>query len=186
MMKRNSNVKRITITALFTAVIFITTSFIKFPIAFGYVHLGDVFIMLASFMLPPFYAVIAAAIGSMFADLLAGFVIYMPITFFAKGVMALIVSVIFYKKNTLPRFLLGALVSSVVMVLSYFVFEGFVYGWAPAIANLPMQFIQPAVAIIVGGIMIFALKKAPFILHLRDEIAPKAHQKSSVNGEKGV
>lgn len=186
-MTRNNRIKQITTTALFTAVIFITTSFVKFPIALGYVHLGDLFIMLASFMLPPFFAVVSAIVGSVFADLLAGFVIYMPITLLAKGLMALIASLLFYKKTTLVRYILGSVISSIVMVLCYFIFEGFVYGWAPAVANLPMQFVQPAVAIVLGGIMIFAFKKAPVIMRLKDDISQntlKRVPKSDKTGDK--
>lgn len=186
-MTRKSMIKQLTITALFTAVIFVATSFIKFPIALGYIHLGDVFIMLASFMLPPFYAVISAVVGSVLADLLAGFAIYMPITFLAKGLMALIASLFFYKKTTLLKYILGSVLSSIAMVVCYFIFEGFVYGWAPAVANLPMQFVQPAVAILVGGAMIFSFKKIPFIMRLKDDISqirPKRVPKDDKTGDK--
>lgn len=172
-MKDLTHVKRITITALFTAVIFVTTSFIKFPITLGYVHVGDVFILLGSYMLPLPFAILSASIGSMLADLLAGYVIYMPITFVAKGLMALVASLLFYKKASLLRYVIGALVSSLVMVVCYFVFEGFVYGWGMAVANLPMQFIQPAIAVSIAGIMIFAFKKVPYVNRLKEEIAIK-------------
>ena len=171
--------KRITITALFTAIIFVTTSFIKFPISLGYVHVGDVFILLGSFMLPLPFIVLASAIGSMLADLLAGYVIYMPITFLAKGLMALIASLLFYKKTTILRYVIGALVSSLVMVCCYFVFEGFVYGWGMAIANLPMQFIQPAIAIVLGGIMIVSCNRISYFNNLKDEIMLKPRSKVS-------
>lgn len=172
-MKGITYVKRITLTALFTAVIFVTTSFIKFPITLGYVHVGDVFILLASYILPLPFAVISASIGSMLADLLAGYVIYMPITFVAKGLMALIASLFFYKETKVARYVIGALVSSLVMVICYFIFEGFVYGWGMAIANLPMQFIQPAIAIVLGGVMTFTFNKIPFFVNVKKEIALK-------------
>lgn len=184
-MKNSDKIRLITITSLFTTIVFITTSFVKIPLALGYIHIGDVFIMLSSFMLPPFFAVVSAVIGSVFADLLAGFAIYMPITLLAKGLMALIASLMFYKKTTILRFLLGGILGSIVMVASYFVFEGFVYGWAPAIANLPMQFIQPAVAIVVGGIIIFAIRKLPMVSDFKSKISQKSHQKAPKDTQNG-
>ncbi len=172
-MDRNSKIKCITATALFTALIFLSTAFIKFPITLGYVHVGDVFILLSSFMLPPVFSVIASALGSMFADILAGYVIYAPITLFAKGLMALVASMFFYKKVNVVRFLLGAIIGSIVMVASYFVFEGIMYGWEMAIVNLPMQFVQPAIAIVIGGSMIFAFVKTPYMVKLKDDITIK-------------
>lgn len=186
-MRNVSKIKGITVTALFTAIIFVTTSFVKFPIALGYVHVGDVFILLGCFMLSPVYAVIAAAIGSMFADLLAGFAIYMPVTFFAKGLMALIASLIYYKKTDIIRFISGAIASSIVMVACYFVFEGFIYGWGLAAANLPMQFIQPGVAVAIGGAMIFTFKKVPYFMSLKENIAINTRKrvpKTTKNGLK--
>ena len=166
-MDKNSKIKCITATALFTALIFLSTAFIKFPITLGYVHVGDVFILLSSFMLPPVFSVIASALGSMFADILAG------ITLFAKGLMALVASMFFYKKVNVVRFLLGAIVGSIVMVASYFVFEGIMYGWEMAVINLPMQFVQPAIAIVIGGAMIFAFVKTPYMVKLKDDITIK-------------
>ncbi len=182
-MKNSIHIKRITTTALFTAIIFVTTSFIKFPISLGYVHVGDVFILLGSFMLPPVFSVLASAIGSMLADLLAGYVIYMPITFLAKGLMALVASLLFYKKTNLIRYVVGSFVSSVLMVACYFVFEGFVYGWGMAVANLPMQFIQPAIAIVLGGTLIFAFKKVPYFCKLKEEILIKPRSGVPKKGE---
>lgn len=172
-MKERLNVKRLTVTALFTAVIFVATAFIKFPISLGYVHLGDAFIFLGSFILPPLYSVIASIIGSVLADLMAGYVIYAPVTLLAKGLMAVIASMLFYKNTNVVRFMFGTILSSISMVLIYFIFEGIFYGWGLAVANLPMQFIQPGIAIVVSGAIIFSLGKIPYVLKIKEDIATK-------------
>ena len=62
-----------TTTALFAALICVTTAYI-FHIPFGtnggYVHIGDTLIYLAAAILPAPYAMIAGALGGAFADLL--------------------------------------------------------------------------------------------------------------------
>ncbi len=184
-MKSSIRIKRIALTGLFTALIFVSTCFVKIPITLGYIHFGDVFIILAGFMLSPFCAVCAATVGSVLADLLSGFVIYIPVTFFVKGVMALIVSLAYYKKTTVARFILGAVFSSVIMILSYFIFECFIYGFELATINLPMQFLQSLVAVTVGGVMIFSLKRVPLILRVKDELFTNTSKKAPKNREKG-
>lgn len=133
--------------ALFTCLIFLATSFIKIPIPLGYIHAGDIIIFVACYFLKPKYAAVACGIGSMFADLMAGFALYMPITLVVKGLMALIASAIIYKKTDLYRLFTGYTFAGLFMVCGYYVFEGFIYGWAPATANIPFGLIQPAVGI---------------------------------------
>ena len=184
-MKERINVKRITITALFTAVIFVTTAFVKFPIALGYFHVGDAFILLGSFILPPFYSVIASIIGSVLADVMAGYFIYAPATLIAKGIMAMVASLFFYKKTTVLRFLLGAIISSLIMVLVYFIFEGIFYGWGLAVSNLPMQFVQPGIALVLSGAIILSLGKVGYIIKIKGDISTKNAKQVPQNAKNG-
>lgn len=176
-MKTRTHIKRLTLTALFTALIFLSTAFIKFPVTLGYVHVGDVFILLASFALPPVFSILSAGVGSALADLLAGYVIYAPVTFVVKGVMALIFSLFIYNKSNLARVLLSVLLGSIMMVVSYFIFEGIVYGWGLALSNIPLQLIQPLVTIILGTAIVLSLGKINFVVRLKTEIALKSHYK---------
>lgn len=174
-----SKVKIVSSAALFTALIMVATAYVKMPIAVGYVHAGDVFIVLGAFMLPVPVAAGVAALGSMLADLLSGYVMYMPVTFVAKGLMSLIFSLFFYKKFNLLRVVVGAAIGSVVMVAAYFAFESFYYGLPVATANLPAQFIQPANAVPVGSLISYALSKIGYINNLKTEIALKKPKKNS-------
>ena len=65
-----STTQRLVFTALFTALITISTMFIRIPLPLGYVNLGDAFIFLAVFLLGPVYGTFAGALGSGLADLL--------------------------------------------------------------------------------------------------------------------
>ena len=69
MIMRNNNVKYLTLTAVYAAVIYIFTAYLHIPHWTGYVHVGDGVLYLASSMLPPWYAAAAGAIGAGAADI---------------------------------------------------------------------------------------------------------------------
>jgi len=154
-------------TAIFAALIFLATAFIKIPIAYGYIHAGDIFIFVACYFCKPKYAAISVGIGSMFADLMAGFVVFMPATLVIKAAMALIAGLIMYKKPTILRMAAGFFAAGLFMLFGYWVFEGFLYGWLPATLNLPLALIQPAVGIAVATPMVLFFKKVPQINQFR-------------------
>lgn len=158
-------VKDIVIIALFASMTFVTTAFVKVPIAYGYIHAGDIFIFTSCFFLKPKYAAVSAGVGSMFADLTAGalYVIYMPVTLVVKAGMAFIAGMIMGRKTTLVRMLISFIPSALFMLAGYFVFEGFYYGWAAAVANIPLSLIQPAVGIAVAIPLILIFKRTPAI-----------------------
>ena len=72
-MKRISN-QKLTITALFAAIICVTTMFIKIPIPAtnGYIHPGDGFVILSGAVLGPLAGAVASGIGGAAADLFGG------------------------------------------------------------------------------------------------------------------
>ena len=87
-----TNVKKMTFSALFAAVIFVATAYLpRIPIGgLGYVHLGDAFIYIAACFLPFPYAPVAAGIGGAFADIVTGYTFYAPFTFAVKFCLALV------------------------------------------------------------------------------------------------
>lgn len=126
----------IALSGILAAIIFIATYLFKIPMPTGYVHLGDGFILLSAAMLG-WPAVLAAGLGSMLADLLAGYTLYMLPTFLIKGVMAAI-AVIASRKETTIRQILFMLLAELFMVAGYFVTEWLIlgYGWAAATSGL--------------------------------------------------
>ena len=177
----NIHLKTMSLTALFAALILVSTAYAKIPIGFGYVHVGDIFIMTGAFFLPPVYAVLSAATGSMLADLIAGYVIYMPVTFFVKGLMALVCGLFYYKKFKFLRLLLGTLTASAVMLAGYFVFEGFYYGWAGAVGNIPLSLLQPAVSVPAAVALTLALSKISYLNELKKEMQPLPKKQTKEN-----
>ena len=154
----NSKTRKIVLTAMFAALCCVATMIIKIPSPLkGYLNLGDCIVLLSGFMLSPLYGFLAAGIGSALADLFAGYVIYAPATFVIKGVMALIA---FYgfkllnsKAGATPSRIISGIVAEIVMVLGYFVFEGFMYGFIESAVNIPANAVQGVAGIIIGVIL---------------------------------
>lgn len=70
----NQNIKKLVVAALLTAMTCIATMIIKFPTpTFGYIHLGDGFVLLCGVVLGPVGGALAAGIGSMFSDIFSGY-----------------------------------------------------------------------------------------------------------------
>ena len=70
----NQNIKKLVVAALLTARTGIATMIIKFPTpTFGYIHLGDGFVLLCGVVLGPVGGALAAGIGSMFSDIFSGY-----------------------------------------------------------------------------------------------------------------
>lgn len=160
--------QRIVISSLFASLICVATMLIKIPSPLkGYINLGDGFVLLAAWILPLPYGLIAAGLGSALADLFSGYVVYAPATFVIKALMA-VVAYLCYRlferrlKSLFSRALSG-LLSETVMILGYFLFEGLLYGFAPSMVNIPANAVQGVAGIIIGVVMIMFFEKQNII-----------------------
>ena len=155
--------QKIVFTSLLTALACVTTMAVKIPTPLGgYVNLGDAIVFMAAALLSPLYAVFAAGVGSALADLFSGYVIYAPATFVIKGLMALIAYFIikaFHGKKALLAEAIGAALAALWMVLGYYVFEGFLYGFGASLVNIPANAIQGAVGAVLGVVLVNLVKK---------------------------
>ncbi len=154
-----SNTKRLIISAMFAAMVCVATLVIKFQIALGgYVNLGDCMVLLAGWMLPPGAALLAAGIGSAAADAILGYAVYIPATFFIKGLMAAIAGGVFklLSKRTKPVVArtASALCAEVWMILGYYLFDGILYGFIPALATLYGSLIQGVAGLVLGVVVV--------------------------------
>ena len=76
--------------AVFAALTFVATFAVKIQTpTFGYIHMGDCFVLLSGLILGKTSGALAAAVGSALSDLLAGYVIWVPGTFIIKFFVAL-------------------------------------------------------------------------------------------------
>lgn len=130
-------IRRLTLTALFAALICVMTFVVHIPLgAGGYVHLGDGFIYLAAAFLPTPYAMAAAGVGAALADLFAGYPLYMPFTLVIK---ALMVPVFTAKKPSVvcSRNIGGSIAAGVICTAGYYLTDVLLYGsWVAPLASL--------------------------------------------------
>ena len=152
--------KKLVTAALFAALACVATMIIKFPSPLkGYLNIGDCIVLLCGWMLSPVYGFVAAGLGSGLADLLSGYLVYAPATFIIKGLMALIACYTFKLIRKSARIVSGIL-AEIIMVLGYYVFEGFMYGFIASAVNIPANAIQGIVGLILGTILIKAFEKS--------------------------
>lgn len=160
--------KKLIFSALMAALVCVATWLVKLPMPLGYIHLGDAPVILAAFLLSPWYGFLAAGIGSCMADLFAGYAIYAPVTFLIKGCMVLVVRGILslwkkkQSKKQLPAQIVAAVSAELLMIFGYFLFEGFLYEFGAAATAIPFNAIQGAAGAILGLILVHALKKSRF------------------------
>lgn len=160
---------KIVMAALISALCCVATMIIKIPSPLkGYINLGDCVVLLAGWLLPATYGFLAAGLGSALADVFSGYVIYAPATFVIKGVMAIVAYYGFRWLNkklpgTVSRIVSGAL-AEVIMILGYFIFEGFMYGWAASLVNIPANAVQGIAGILIGFVLAKAFEKADIIV----------------------
>ena len=165
----NSKTKKLVMASLLAALCCVATMIIKIPSPLkGYLNLGDCVVLLSGWLLSPAYGFAAAGIGSALADVFSGYVTYAPATFIIKGLMALIAyfgfKILQNKIGNLPSRIISGIVAEAIMVLGYFVFEGFLYGFIPSIANIPANAVQGVAGIIIGTILIKVFEKSKIMM----------------------
>ena len=147
---------RIALSGMMAALIFVATYFVKLPMAMtnGYVHLGDGFILLAASMLG-WAAVPAAAVGSMLADLMGGYAMYLLPTFLIKGAVAAVAVLALKTKHEWLK-VLGLIAAEAVMVGGYFLAEWLVlgYGLVAATASVLGNTLQGLSGVVIGLLLI--------------------------------
>lgn len=154
--KQQSKTQLLTTSALFAALVCITTAYI-FHIPFGanggYIHLGDTLIYLAASLLPTPYAVLAAGIGGAMADLLTA-PVWAPATFIIKMLIALP----FTNKGSkiiCARNIVAIFVASIITCTGYAIAEMIIYGseamlFVSLVANLTQAFGSAIVYFFIG------------------------------------
>ena len=161
----HTKIKNLAIAALMAALACVATMIIKIPSPMkGYLNLGDCVVLLSGWILSPGYGFLSAGLGSALADVFSGYATYAPATFVIKGAMALIAfacaKLMTKKIGVFPAQLIGGVLAEIAMVLGYFVFEGFLYGFAPSAVNIPANAAQGVAGIIIGLLLIKILERA--------------------------
>lgn len=162
--------KRIAFSAIFCALIFVATAFIKVPVAIGYFNLGDAFLLISAVCCGPFGGAIGGMIGCALADVIGGYAVYAPFTLVVKGVEGLICGLLFLmiKRNEKGYFLrtfVAFIVSLLWMVAGYFITNWILYGIGEAVSvGLPCDFLQAGMSLVVASLIFTALANIPYVV----------------------
>ena len=123
------NIRKLVLAALLAALTAVATMIIRIPTPTqGYIHLGDGMVLICGILLGPGLGALAAGIGSMMADLIGGYMAWVPGTFAIKALTALLGGWLYHRMagkgmNTITRVVLCGIPAEIVMVLGYFVYE---------------------------------------------------------------
>ena len=158
-------VRQLALGGVMAALIFVMTYVPKIPVPVtgGYVHLGDGMIFLAVMLLGP-VGIAASAVGSALADLVGGYMAYLPATLVIKGVMALIAWALIHKDNWL-RSVLAFTLAECAMVAGYFAFESLLYGLPAALGAVLPNVMQGLAGVIVGLLCRTLVPRLTAIIH---------------------
>lgn len=159
---RKKSLIKITYTAIFTAVILLSTLLIKFSTGLGegYIHFGDCFIYLTACLLPFPYCIIAGALGGALADILGSFAIWSIPTLVIKSLIALPFALV-CKKNNSNKILnkktaIMPIISGIISILGYFVAECILY----SVASATLSIIGNSIQAVASGILFYILATA--------------------------
>ena len=160
-----TNTQKIVTASMLAALCCVATMIIKIPSPLkGYLNLGDCVVLLSGWLLSPIYGFMAAGIGSALADVFSGYVLYAPATFAIKGIMAIIAhfcfKVIHHRLGNTPSRIISGTLAEIEMILGYFIFEGFMYGFAPSVVNIPANGVQGIAGLIIGSILVKIFEKS--------------------------
>ena len=167
---KSEHLRKLILSALLAALTCIATIVIQIPTAMqGYINLGDSFVLLCGWLLGPAYGFCAGAIGSAMADLLTGYMQYVPGTFVIKGLIALAAVLLYrvFKKclggRELPALLLSSLAAECIMTAGYFAYAILLMGSvASALTTIPGSLIQGAFGMVLGILLyLFLLRIRP-------------------------
>ena len=177
-MKHNATLK-IVLTAMFAALICVATMLIRVPIPAtgGYANLGDGVILLCAFLMNPICAVIAAGIGSMLADVLAGYMSYAIGTLIIKAGVALIGTAIYNRfgrgesdKKAIAVMLVASVLAEIFMIVGYFAYETVCLGIGMGAAGaIPGNIGQGVVGVIIAVVLTPILTRSRELNNLMDK-----------------
>jgi len=160
--------KKLVLCALYSALTFVATMIIQIKLTpNGYVNLGDCMVITGGIFLGPFYGAISAAIASTLADLISGYIIYVPATLTIKAVMAISAAFLYRHLNIKSGFLsilICSLIAEFIMILGYFTYEISLLGIGAALAGMPVNLLQAAFALICSIVLYKVLSKNKYIM----------------------
>lgn len=150
-----NKVQKLCVSALMTALVCVATMVVQIPIPLGYMHLGNVMILIAGICFGPEIGGIAGGVGSALADFLTGFAVWVIPTLLIKSIMGYAIGRIAWaggrtlSKNKV-RIAAANAAGILIMVAGYTVSGGLIYGSAAAgISQVPGLSMEGVLAVVI-------------------------------------
>jgi uncharacterized membrane protein len=155
------NIRRMTLTALMAALIFVLTTVPRIPVPAtgGYIHLGDAGIAFAACAFGPWVAMAAGGLGTALADLV-GFPQWAVFSLIVHGLQGLAMGVIFRKGLNWLTAVVATVFSIVTIVAGYFVAGVLLESSAVAVLEILPNTIQAVSASLIGLPLYWAVRRA--------------------------
>jgi len=161
---RNLDIRQIVLAGVMIALVAVFTLAIRVPFAptRGYFNLSDVAIFFAGFAFGPWMGLIAGGVGAGIADVVGGYAMFAPLTFFAHGLEGLVAGYIAGRSQGIARMILGWALGAVIMVALYFLGEVFIFkmGIGPAATEMPINIVQVVAGGVVSIPLVLAVRRA--------------------------
>jgi len=170
MKKQQFDIKKLTSSALFAALTCVSTLIVlPYSPAGGYIHFGDCFVLLSGFLLGPLWGGVAAGLGSALTDLFLGYATYIPATFIIKWGVAALASALMrlmtrsHAGAAVAKRAISAVAGECLMIGGYFAYEGMLYGFEGALANIVPNIIQATSGIVFASLFMIPMTKIGYI-----------------------
>jgi uncharacterized membrane protein len=155
------DIRRITLTALMAALIFVLTWIPRFPLftTGGYIHLGDAGITFAAAAFGPWVAAVAGGLGTALADLV-GYPQWAVFSFIVHGLQGIVLGLILRRGLTWVTAVLGTLASVAIVAVGYFLAGAILQGVAVSLTEVPFNVLQALSGSVVGLPLYWAVQHA--------------------------
>lgn len=157
------------LAGMLAALVLLATMIKLSPTPTAYFNFGEAVIYATALLFGRRVGFLAAAVGSALADLIGGYFLWAPFSFFIKGIEALIVAALSRRhgsRRQLPAVAAGALW----MMFGYGSSTALLYGAAAVPLELTIDLLQTSVGAVLALLAVFVLRRAyPEIARFRQD-----------------
>lgn len=157
--KSRINIKDLVLTSMLIALVFVATYFIQVPTSIngGLVHTGNVALFMSAIVFGKKKGAIAGGIGMFLFDILSGgqWVFWAPFTLVIRASMGYVIGKVAYMNGkqgkSIFHNLVGILISSIIMIIGYYITEIILHGnWVSPLNSIPGNITQLVIGVVVG------------------------------------
>lgn len=167
----SKKILKLVTAALMAALTCVATMILPINIPYGnggYIHPGDAFVLMSGIILGPLYGGLAAGIGSMLADLFAGYPQYAFATLVIK-LLAAVVGAYSYRFIRAKSVIVAGILGGIVVTVGYCLYDFILIGaFVPSLAGVPFNILQNIMGIVISAIVLPFLLKIPQIKEMAE------------------